>query len=139
VAFPGGRVDPGDAGPEDTALRETEEEVGIARAHVEVLGSMPLYRTVTNFDITPVVGLVQPNFTLTLDPFEVAEAFEVPLAWLMTPANHRRHVFEAVGARREFLSMPWPRSAPDAAGHTDYFIWGATASMLRNLYRFLSA
>jgi 8-oxo-dGTP pyrophosphatase MutT (NUDIX family) len=139
VAFPGGRADPGDVDAVDTALRETEEEVGLARAQVEVIGTLPLYRTVTFFDVKPVVGIVQPGFTLTLDTFEVAEAFEVPLAFLMTPANHQRHVFEAAGHRREFLSMPWPRPQPDAAGHTDYFIWGATAAMLRNFYRFLSA
>jgi 8-oxo-dGTP pyrophosphatase MutT (NUDIX family) len=135
VAFPGGQADEGDDGPVDTALRETEEEVGIARAHVEVIGHLPLYRTVTNFDVTPVVGLVRPDFTLKLDTFEVAEAFEVPLHFLMTPAHHRRHVFEAAGHRREFLSMPYPRPG----GQGDYFIWGATAAMLRNLYRFLAA
>jgi 8-oxo-dGTP pyrophosphatase MutT (NUDIX family) len=135
VAFPGGQADPGDTGPEDTALRETEEEVGIERRHVEIVGCLPLYRTVTNFDVTPVVALVRPDFTLRLDTFEVAEAFEVPLAFLMTPAHHQRHVFEAEGVRREFLSMPWPR--PDGQG--DFFIWGATAAMIRNFYRLLSA
>ncbi len=139
IAFPGGRADPGDADAVDTALRETEEEVGLTRRHVEVIGRLPLYRTVTHFDVTPVVGLVRPDFELELDRFEVAEAFEVPLSFLMSPANHRRHVFEAAGQRREFLSMPWPRPQPDAAGHTDYFIWGATAAMLRNFYRFLMA
>jgi hypothetical protein len=75
---------------------------------------------------------------LTLDPVEVAEAFEVPLDFLMTPAHHRRHVFHYEGGQRQFLSMPW--RGPDFAGHPqDYFIWGATAAMLRNLYRFLSA
>jgi 8-oxo-dGTP pyrophosphatase MutT (NUDIX family) len=139
VAFPGGRADPGDADAVDTALRETEEEVGLPREQVEVIGALPLYRTVTFFDVTPVVALVRPDFALKLDAFEVAEAFEVPLAFLMTPANHRRHLFEAEDQRREFLSMPWPRRAPDADGHADYFIWGATAAMLRNFYRFLSA
>jgi 8-oxo-dGTP pyrophosphatase MutT (NUDIX family) len=135
VAFPGGRADVGDADAVATALRETEEEVGIARSQVEVIGRLPLYRTVTHFDVTPVVGLVRPDFTLALDSFEVAEAFEVPLAFLMTPAHHQRHVFEAAGQRREFLSMPWPR--PDGQG--DHFIWGATAAMLRNFYRLLIA
>jgi 8-oxo-dGTP pyrophosphatase MutT (NUDIX family) len=136
VAFPGGRADAGDADdPVETALRETEEEVGVSRAFVEVIGTLPLYRTVTHFDVTPVVALVRPGFDLKLDSFEVAEAFEVPLAFLMTPANHQRHVFEMAGHRREFLSMPWPRE--DGAG--EHFIWGATASMLRNLYRFLIA
>jgi len=135
VAFPGGRADAGDADAVDTALRETEEEVGITRDHLSVIGTLPLYRTVTHFDVTPVVALVRPGFTLKLDTFEVAEAFEVPLAFLMDPAHHQRHVFEALGHRREFLSMPWPR----ADGQGDHFIWGATAAMLRNLYRFLSA
>ena len=135
VAFPGGRVDAADADAIDTALRETEEEVGIARSQVSVIGTLPVYRTVTHFDVTPVVALVRPDFTLTLDSFEVAEAFEVPLAFLMNPAHHQRHVIEALGQRREFLSMPWPR----ADGQGEHFIWGATAAMLRNLYRFLSA
>jgi hypothetical protein len=86
--------------------------------------------------VTPVVALVQPPFQLALDAHEVAEAFEVPLAFLMTPANHQRHSFEFAGYRREFLSMPW--SHPDGR-REPYFIWGATAAMLRNLYRFLSA
>lgn len=135
ISFPGGRAEPGDADAVDTALRETEEEVGLARRHVEVIGALPVYRTVTNFDVTPVVALVQPPFEIRPDSFEVAEVFEVPLAFLMTPANHRRHLFEHDGHRREFLSMPWPR--PDGQG--EYFIWGATAAMLRNFYRLLAA
>ena len=135
ISFPGGRAEVSDADAIDTALRETEEEVGLARRHVEVLGALPIYRTVTNYDVTPIVALVRPPFELVIDAHEVAEAFEVPLAFLMTPAHHQRHVFELAGARREFLSMPWPR--PDGQG--DYFIWGATAAMLRNFYRLLSA
>ncbi len=135
ISFPGGRAEVSDADAIDTALREAEEEVGLARRHVEVIGALPIYRTVTNYDVTPIVALVQPPFELVIDAHEVAEAFEVPLAFLMTPAHHRRHVFEFAGARREFLSMPWPR--PDGQG--DYFIWGATAAMLRNFYRLLSA
>jgi hypothetical protein len=81
-----------------------------------------------------VVALVRPGFDLALDPFEVAEAFEVPLAFLMTPAHHRRHHFEMAGVRRQFLSMPWQREA----AAQPYFIWGATAAMLRNLYGFLA-
>jgi 8-oxo-dGTP pyrophosphatase MutT (NUDIX family) len=135
IAFPGGRAEVHDADVVETALRETEEEVGLARRHVDVIGALPLYRTVTNYDVTPVVALVQPPFTLTLDAHEVAEAFEVPLQFLMTPAHHHRHVFEFDGGQREFLSMPWPR--PDGQG--DYFIWGATAAMLRNFYRLLAA
>lgn len=135
ISFPGGRAEPTDADAVETALREAEEEVGLARHHVEVIGALPVYRTVTNYDVTPVVALVQPPFDLRIDAHEVAEAFEVPLSFLMTPANHRRHVFDWDGGRHEFLSMPWPR--PDGQG--EYFIWGATAAMLRNFYRLLSA
>ena len=87
--------------------------------------------------MTPVVALVQPPFELRLDCFEVAEAFEVPLAFLMDPAHHRRHLFSYAGAQRQFLSMPWQGVAADGQPR-EFFIWGATAAMLRNLYRFLS-
>jgi len=130
-----GRAEPGDPSAEFTALRETEEEIGLARAHIDVVGSLPVYTTVTNFVVTPVVALVEPGFALQPDPFEVAEVFEVPLAFLMTPAHHQRHAFEWQGGHREFLAMPW--QPPDA--EQPYFIWGATAAMLRNFYRFLSA
>jgi len=137
ISFPGGRVEPGDADTVEAALREAEEEVGLPRSHVEVIGRLPDYTTITAFVVTPVVALVRPGFALALDPFEVAEAFEVPLAFLMDPANHRRHEFEFAGAPRRFLSMPW--SGIDAEGRTrEYFIWGATAAMLRNLYGFLA-
>lgn len=132
ISFPGGRVEPEDDGPVATALRETEEEIGLSRQHIEVLGQLPVYSTVTAFQVTPVVGLVEPGFTLKLDDFEVAEAFEVPLAFLMNPAHHRHHRFEFAGSERRFLSMPWQ------GGERQYFIWGATAAMLRNLYRLLS-
>ena len=131
ISFPGGRVEPGDEGAVDTALRETEEEIGLALRHIEVIGQLPVYATVTAYQVTPVIGLVDPAFTLTLDSFEVAEAFEVPLAFLMNPAHHRHHRFEFAGAERRFLSMPW--QGPER----EYFIWGATAAMLRNLYRLL--
>ncbi len=137
ISFPGGRCEPDDASPAATALRETEEEVGLARRHVELVGELPVYTTVTSYMVTPVVGLVTPPFELALDGFEVAEAFEVPLSFLMTPAHHRRHVFAFEGGQRQFFSMPW--HGPGADGQTrEYFIWGATAAMLRNLYRFLS-
>ena len=133
ISFPGGRTEPHDRGPEGTALRESEEEVGLAETRVELLGRLPDYTTVTRFVVTPVVGLIHPPFDLKLDAFEVAEAFEVPLSYLMTPANHQRHVFSYEGGQRQFLSMPWR-----APGRSDaYFIWGATAAMLRNLYHFL--
>ncbi|MCG3188580.1 MAG: putative Nudix hydrolase NudL [Burkholderiaceae bacterium] len=136
ISFPGGRVDPRDAGPVDTALRETEEEIGLPRARVQVLGPLNTYSTVTSYVVTPVVALVHPPFDLALDKFEVAEAFEVPLQFLMTPAHHHRHAAEFEGVRRQFLSMPW--QGVDAQGRPhEYFIWGATAAMLRNLYQFL--
>ncbi|MDR7267630.1 8-oxo-dGTP pyrophosphatase MutT (NUDIX family) [Pelomonas saccharophila] len=132
ISFPGGRVEPEDDGPVGTALRETEEEIGLSRQHIEIIGQLPVYSTVTAFQVTPVVGLVEPEFTLKLDDFEVAEAFEVPLAFLMNPAHHRHHRFEFAGAERRFMSMPW--QGPER----EYFIWGATAAMLRNFYRLLS-
>ena len=138
ISFPGGRAEPNDADPVATALREAHEEIGLEPFEVEVLGSLPTYTTSTGFIVTPVVGLVQPQASLRPDPFEVAEVFEVPLAWLMNPANHQRHALEFRGATREFFSIPW--QASDASGAMRrYFIWGATAAMLRNLYRFLAA
>jgi len=135
VAFPGGRTEPSDASPVATALRETEEEVGLARAHVEIIGQLPQYITGSGFAVTPVVGLVEPKHTLVIDVNEVAEVFEVPLSFLTDPANHQRRIYEwEDGAQRSFLAMPWRR--PDGREH---FIWGVTAAMLRNLYRFLSA
>ncbi|MFZ2267170.1 MAG: CoA pyrophosphatase [Azonexus sp.] len=123
ISFPGGRVEDEDASPVHTALRETEEEIGLAREYIEILGFLPEYRTGTGFRVTPVVGLVQPPFTLALDPFEVAEAFEVPLDFLLDPANHQEHSLHYRGALRHFFAMPYG----------DYFIWGATAGMIRSL------
>jgi 8-oxo-dGTP pyrophosphatase MutT (NUDIX family) len=144
VAFPGGRTDESDVDATDTALREAHEEIGLPRDHVEVLGTLPIYVTGTAYIITPVVALVKPGFALRPNPGEVADVFEVPLAYLMNPANHRRHDFEFDGVLRQWLSMPYLErpgitgSAGDADGKERY-IWGATAGMLRNLYRFLSA
>ncbi|MFG6466877.1 CoA pyrophosphatase [Roseateles sp. BYS87W] len=132
ISFPGGRTEPEDASPVETALRETEEEVGLSRRHIDVVGALPIYATVTAFQVTPVVGVVTPPFTLAPDPAEVAEVFEVPLAFLMNPAHHRHHQFSFGGVERRFLSMPW------AGPEREYFIWGATAAMLRNFYRLLS-
>lgn len=123
ISFPGGRVEAEDQSLIHTALRETEEEIGLAREHVEVLGFLPEYRTGTGFRVTPVVALVKPPFELALDPFEVAEAFEVPLSFLLDPANHKRHSLHYRGALRHFFAMPYG----------DYFIWGATAGMIRSL------
>ena len=137
ISFPGGRAEEIDADAVHTALREAEEEVGLSPEHVEVIGRLPVYVTVTGFHVTPVVALVRPGFTLAIDSFEVAEAFEVPLSFLMDPAHHRHHEFEFGGERRRFLSMPW--HGIDASGQSrEYFIWGATAAMLRNLYAFLA-
>lgn len=137
ISFPGGRCEAHDADAPATALREAEEEVGLGRRHVEVVGQMPHYTTVTGFVVTPVIALVDPGFAVAPDAFEVEEVFEVPLSFLMTPAHHRRHALEWEGVKRQFLSMPWPGF--DAEGRPrEYFIWGATASMLRNLYRFLA-
>ena len=135
ISFPGGRAEDEDIDAVATALRETEEEIGLARGHIEVIGALPTYATVTNFVVTPVVALVEPRFSLKPDPFEVAEVFEVPLPFLMSPANHQRHAFDWQGGKREFWSMPW-QPTPQSSR---YFIWGATAAMLRNFYRFLSA
>ena len=137
ISFPGGRQEPEDEDETATALRETQEEIGLDPHHVEILGRLPVYTTITRFVVTPVVALVRPPFELRLDPFEVAEAFEVPLPFLMNPAHHHRHVFEAPGVSRQFLSMPWHGAQADGSTR-EFFIWGATAAMLRNLYAFLS-
>lgn len=132
ISFPGGRQEPEDADAVQTALREAHEEVGLAPQQVEVVGQLAPYTTVTRFVVTPVLGFVRGEPRLQLDAFEVAEAFEVPLAHLMNPAHHRLHRAEFQGQTRSFLSMPW--------GPADrYFIWGATAAMLRNLYHVLMA
>lgn len=138
ISFPGGRSEPEDGSPQATALREAQEEVGLDPKQVEVIGQMPVYTTVTNYVVTPVVALVHTPFELTLDSFEVAESFEVPLPFLMNPAHHRRHQFDVDGRQRQFLSMPW-QGRGSAGVEREFFIWGATAAMLRNLYRFLSA
>ena len=139
ISFPGGRAEVADADAVATALRETEEEIGLQQSHVEVIGTLPPYTTVTAFVVTPVVALIQPDFTLALDSFEVAEAFEVPLAFLMNPAHHQHHeLVDIAGRQRRFLSMPWEGLGADGQ-HRRYFIWGATAAMLRNFYCFLIA
>jgi 8-oxo-dGTP pyrophosphatase MutT (NUDIX family) len=149
VAFPGGKVDPEDADAAAAALREAEEEVALPRRFVDVIGQLPVYVTGTQFIITPVVALVREGFVLRPKPDEVAHAFEVPLAFMMNPAHHRRHRVERDGQMREWYSMPWvePARADRAAGESppapgsevERFIWGATAGMLRNFYRFLAA
>jgi len=127
VSFPGGRCEADDASPTATALREAEEEVGLDPAQVEVLGLLPEYVTGTGFVITPVVGLVHPPLNLKLDDFEVADAFEPPLAFLLDPANRSRQRLEYRGEWREYWAMPWQGR----------YIWGATAGMLVGLRQFL--
>jgi 8-oxo-dGTP pyrophosphatase MutT (NUDIX family) len=128
VSFPGGSMEPGDRDAVETALRETEEEIGLSRTHVEVIGRLTDYLTVTGFRVATIVALVHPPFTLALDAFEVAEAFEVPLSFLLDPANHeRREIVTYDGDTRRFTAMP----------HGPHFIWGATAAMLRNFYLFM--
>ena len=129
ISFPGGRSDPEDRDAIATALREADEEIGLGPERVEVIGQLPLYTTITAYQVTPVVAFVlPPPQGWQIDPGEVAEVFEVPLEFLMDPANHQVHRFEDPGGTvRNFLSMPWQQ----------YYIWGATAGMLRNLYRCL--
>ncbi len=129
ISFPGGRIESYDMTPVDTALRETEEEVGLARQHIEPIGVLPDYFTGTGYCVTPVAALVQPPFELRPDPREVAEVFEVPLAFLMDGMNHQRRTLKLPDgfSQRSFYVMPYDR----------FFIWGATAGMLRNLFHFL--
>ncbi len=127
ISFPGGHAEPGDATAEETALRETEEEVGMARAHITTIGRLNQYVTRTGFSITPVVALVTPPFDINPDADEVDAVFEVPLDFLLDPTNHQRHRREFKGQIREFYAMPYE----------DYYIWGATAGMLVNLYEVL--
>lgn len=131
ISFPGGRIDPEDTDAVATALRETEEEIGLSRRHIEIIGTLPDYFTGTGFQVTPVVALVHPPFELTAEIDEVAEIFEVPLSYLMNGAHHERRSAEFPNrpGRRTFYAMPYER----------HFIWGATAGMLRNLYHFLRA
>ncbi len=132
ISFPGGGIEEHDETPVAAALRETEEEVGLRADSVEVLGSLPRYATATGYVVTPVVGLVTPGFALRIDAFEVEEVFEPPLAFLMNPLHHERRLVELDGMRRTFYAMPYE------AGRR-YFIWGATAAMLRNFYHLLRA
>lgn len=125
VAFPGGRLDDTDADLAQCALRETEEEVGLARDHVGVIGALSPYITVTGYVVTPVVGIVEPGFDLVPNPAEVADVFEVPLAFLLDDRNHKRHGGSFNGTRREWWAIPYG----------PHYIWGATAGMLRDLLR----
>lgn len=128
VAFPGGRVDAVDGSPVVTALRETEEEIGLSRERISTLGFLDAYLTGTGYRIVPVVALVEPPFSLTLNPSEVDAAFETPLSFLLDPANHRREGREWKGHFRTYYAMPFG----------DRYIWGATAGIIRNLYERLA-
>ncbi|HEV7251568.1 MAG TPA: CoA pyrophosphatase [Mesorhizobium sp.] len=129
IAFPGGRIDASDASPEEAALREAYEEVGLEPGRVEVVGRLPDYLTGSGYRVAPVLGVVRPSFELTLNPHEVEAAFEVPLAFLMDPANHGRQSRMWQDRERFFYAMPW----------RERFIWGVTAGIIRTLYERLYA
>jgi len=127
ISFPGGRMEPGDASASAAALRETDEEIGLPPASVEVIGRLDDYITGTGFVIAPIVGVIRPPYAVKLDPVEVDAVFEVPLAFILDPANHRRESRVFNGIERRFHAMPYG----------DKYIWGATAAMLLNLYDLL--
>ena len=124
IAFPGGRIDPDDIDPAAAAVRETEEEIGLRREFVSPLGYLDPYLSGTGFRIVPVVALVSPGFTLTLNPREVTDAFEVPFDFLMAPDNHAQHSREWKGVLRSYYAMPYG----------ERYIWGVTAGIIRRLY-----
>jgi 8-oxo-dGTP pyrophosphatase MutT (NUDIX family) len=124
IAFPGGSIDPDDASAEDAALRETEEEIGLDRGFIDILGRLPDYVSGSGFRIAPVLGVVRPGFLLTVNEDEVDDVFEVPLSFLMDPANHAHKSRVWQGRERTFYEMPYG----------DHYIWGLTAGILRLLY-----
>jgi 8-oxo-dGTP pyrophosphatase MutT (NUDIX family) len=128
ISFPGGRSEPEDADAIATALRETQEEVGLPATNVEVIGRLDTFVTGTGFSVTPVVALVRLPFSLRPDPYEVAEVFEVPLAFVVDPINHERHTAEYKGRQHEYFLLPYENRK----------IWGATAGMLVNLAEVLA-
>ena len=127
ISFPGGRVEEDDADRIQTALRETEEETGLAREAVEVIGQLPDFDIPSGFRVTPIVGWIEPPVDFNPDPFEVAEVFEVPLHHFLDPVNHERRSDDINGRRRNYYAMPYQNR----------FIWGATAGMLFSLYQSL--
>ena len=128
ISFPGGRIETGDRDAVQAALRETGEEIGIGKSQIEVIGQLDTYITGTGFEIFPVAGLVRGNFTLRLDPEEVTEAFEVPLSFILDPANHRRETRKLQNGMRTFYVLPYENR----------YIWGATAGILVNLAEILA-
>lgn len=128
ISFPGGRVEGSDENRVETALREAHEEIGLLRDRIEIVGTLPEYEIPSGFRISPVIGWIEPPVEFKLDPFEVAEAFEVPLAFVLDPANHQRRSFHFNGRHRDYLAMPYQGR----------YIWGATAGMLYSLYRQLA-
>lgn len=131
ISFPGGRFEESDSSIIETALREAYEEIGLEREHIDIIGCLPQHKTGTGYEVTPVVSLVRNTLSLKSDPFEVASIFEVPLSFLMSEENHQQRVLELPNGagQRVFYAMPYG----------EYFIWGATAAMLRNLFHFLRA
>ena len=129
IAFPGGAIDPTDASPEDAAVRETLEEIGLGAADIEVVGRMPDYVTGSGYRIVPVFGIVRPDYLLTINRDEVDDAFEVPLSFLMDPANHRRESRVWQDKERFYYTMPFG----------ERYIWGVTAGIIRTLYERLYA
>jgi 8-oxo-dGTP pyrophosphatase MutT (NUDIX family) len=129
ICFPGGRIEPDDASAAAAALREAGEEIGLDPARVAIIGQLPPYQTVTGFRIDPVVGWISPPFELRPDPYEVAEAFEVPLHFVLDPENHRRQSYRRGPVTRAYYVLPYQGR----------FIWGATAGILVNLARVLRA
>lgn len=125
VSFPGGRIDPGDDGPVGAALREAEEEIGLPRSAVDVVGVADAYRTITGYQVTPVIGVVPPDLPLTPQPSEVADIFEAPLHHLLDQRHQRLRIVDWRGAERTYYEIEWRGSR----------IWGATAAMLVNLSR----
>jgi len=133
IAFPGGKLDARDPHPVGAALREAHEEIGLNPSMVDVLGSLPPYVTGTGFRVTPVLGVVPEGVSLCPNPGEVECVFEVPLDFLMNPRNHFRQQINDRGTVRTWYAMPYVQNG------TEFYIWGATAGMLRNLYHFLMA
>jgi 8-oxo-dGTP pyrophosphatase MutT (NUDIX family) len=133
ISFPGGRIEPSDRSPTEAALREAAEETGLNIDRIELLGTLPIYSTVTRFDVTPVVGMIDAPISVKVDQSEVEDTFEVPLSFLMDPGNHQRRIAIAGDEQRFVYTIPY------CDGTRERMIWGVTAAMVRNLYAFLRA